>query len=102
MSDELTLAAEFPAATREQWLELVDKVLKGAPFDRKLVTTTADGIALQPLYTADMVATAHDEAGFPGAATWLSRVSSSSLVSGPKSQSSGSGTPWYSPLTTNW
>ncbi len=66
MPDDLTLAAEFPTATREQWLGLVDKVLKGAPFDKKLVTTTADGIALQPLYTADMVSAAGDEAGFPG------------------------------------
>ena len=29
--------AEFPAATREQWLQLVDGVLKGAPFDKRLV-----------------------------------------------------------------
>jgi hypothetical protein len=30
--DDLPLAAEFPAASREQWLALVDKALKGAPF----------------------------------------------------------------------
>ncbi len=50
-TSELTLAAEFPDGTREQWLALVDKVLKGADFDRKLVSTTYDGIAIQPLYT---------------------------------------------------
>lgn len=48
---ELVLGAEFPAATREQWLALVDGVLKGAPFDKKLVTRTYDGISIQPLYT---------------------------------------------------
>ncbi len=49
---DLALAADFPAATAEQWRALVDKVLKGADFDRKLVSTTYDGIAIQPLYTA--------------------------------------------------
>ena len=51
-SPDLALAADFPAATYEQWRALVDKVLKGADFDRKLVSTTYDGIAIQPLYTA--------------------------------------------------
>lgn len=48
---DLALAAEFPPADREQWLALVDKVLKGADFDRKLVSTTYDGIRIEPLYT---------------------------------------------------
>ncbi len=43
-------AAEFPAATREQWLALVDKALKGAPFDKKLVSRTYDGLRIEPLY----------------------------------------------------
>ena len=56
---ELALPAEFrpnefPAASREQWRELVDAVLSktGADFD-SLITQTYDGFALQPLYTAD-------------------------------------------------
>src|SRR4051812_20465284 len=44
------LATEFPAATREQWLMLVESVLKRATFEDKLVTRTADGLAIQPLY----------------------------------------------------
>lgn len=48
-NDNLTLGAEFPAATREQWLKLVDGVLKGAPFDR-LRGKTPDGIVIEPLY----------------------------------------------------
>lgn len=43
-------AAEFPAATREQWLALVDKALKGAPFEKKLVGRTYDGLRIEPLY----------------------------------------------------
>jgi len=33
---DLPLAAEFPPATREQWLKLVNGVLKGASFDKSL------------------------------------------------------------------
>jgi methylmalonyl-CoA mutase len=50
MSDDLTFASDFPAATREQWLKLVENVLKGAPFEKRLVTSTYDGLAIQPLY----------------------------------------------------
>ena len=49
-AEELAFATEFPAATREQWLKLVDGVLKGAPFDKRLVAKTYDGLSIQPLY----------------------------------------------------
>ncbi|MEU0884043.1 methylmalonyl-CoA mutase family protein [Lentzea sp. NPDC005914] len=56
---ELALPAEFrpnefPSASREQWRELVDAVLRktGASYD-SLVTKTYDGFELQPLYTVD-------------------------------------------------
>ena len=47
------LAAEFPPASREQWRKLVEGVLKGAPFDRKLVAKTYDGLKIEPLYAHD-------------------------------------------------
>src|SRR5262249_23003711 len=47
--DDLPLAAEFPAATRAQWLALVERVLKGAPFDT-LTSHSADGLAIDPLH----------------------------------------------------
>jgi methylmalonyl-CoA mutase len=49
-SDDLPLAAEFPPASEEQWLRLVDGVLKGAPFERKLVAATYDRLRISPLY----------------------------------------------------
>src|SRR5256885_5934762 len=49
-AEELAFASEFPAATREQWLKLVDGVLKGAPFEKRLVSKTYDGLTIQPLY----------------------------------------------------
>jgi methylmalonyl-CoA mutase len=48
--DDLPLAADFPQATREQWLKRVEGVLKGADFSKKLVGRTQDGIAIEPLY----------------------------------------------------
>src|SRR5688572_30318341 len=54
------LAAGFEPPSREAWLKLVEKVLKGADFEKRLVARTADGLALQPLYTrTDAVAGAH-------------------------------------------
>src|SRR5436190_1973712 len=49
-AEELAFAAEFPAATREQWRRLVADVLKGAPFDKRLVAKTYDGLTIEPLY----------------------------------------------------
>ncbi len=47
------LAADFEAATRDQWLALVDKAIKGADFEKKLVTRTADGIRVEPIYVRE-------------------------------------------------
>ena len=49
MTDDLSLAAEFPPATREDWLRLVRSALKDQPFER-LTAKTTDGIAIKPLY----------------------------------------------------
>ena len=45
------LAEGFPAADFEQWRALVDKALKGADFEKRLVSRTADGLKINPLYT---------------------------------------------------
>jgi methylmalonyl-CoA mutase len=68
MPDDLPLAAEFPAATSEQWRKLVEGVLKGAPFDSRLVAKTYDGLAIQPLYGRK--AQARPLGGRPPAAPW--------------------------------
>src|SRR5262245_18950507 len=49
MADHLTLAAEFPVATREDWLKLVRAVLKSQPYE-KLVGRSYDGLAIDPLH----------------------------------------------------
>ncbi len=47
---ELPFVTDMPLASRETWLKLVDGVLKGGDFEKKLVSTTADGIRIAPLY----------------------------------------------------
>ncbi len=48
MADDLALAAEFPAATREDWLGLVRAALKERPFEA-LTARTYDGLPIEPL-----------------------------------------------------
>jgi methylmalonyl-CoA mutase len=70
--DDLPLAAEFPAATREAWRRLVEGVLKGATFDARLVAKTYDGLAIEPLYGRK--ADARPIAGrAPGTAWWIAQ-----------------------------
>ncbi|RYE34025.1 MAG: methylmalonyl-CoA mutase [Hyphomicrobiales bacterium] len=42
----------FAAPPHDAWRAAVDKVLKGADFEKKLVGRTADGIRIEPLYPA--------------------------------------------------
>jgi methylmalonyl-CoA mutase len=50
MTDDFPLAAEFPPATQAEWRKLVDAALKGAAFERRLVSHTYDGLPIEPLY----------------------------------------------------
>ena len=49
MTDDLSVAADFPPASREDWLKLVRTALKDRPFER-LIGKTYDGIPIEPLY----------------------------------------------------
>jgi methylmalonyl-CoA mutase len=74
-NDGLSLAAEFPSASHEQWQSLVEGVLRksgkdvsGAAAEAALSTPLEDGLTTRPLYTA------HDESpdpGFPGFAPFV-------------------------------
>jgi len=71
MPEELSLAAEFPAADRDQWLSLVEGVLRksgvrdavGARAQDVLTTDLEDGLRVRPLYTAEDAAA---DPGYPG------------------------------------
>ena len=47
------LASAFDGTDRESWRTLVEKALKGADFEKRMVATTADGIRIQPIYARD-------------------------------------------------
>src|SRR3712207_1675134 len=47
---EPTFASDFPPATREAWLALVEKTLKGKPVE-SLNARTYDGLTIEPLKT---------------------------------------------------
>src|SRR6195256_1773825 len=50
MKDVIPLAAEFPPTNEAEWRKLVDVALKGAAFDKRLVSRTYDGLRVEPLY----------------------------------------------------
>jgi methylmalonyl-CoA mutase len=50
MSEPLALAAEFPVTDAAEWRKLVDAALKGASFEKRLVSRTYDGLKIEPLY----------------------------------------------------
>ncbi len=57
---------EFPAATYEEWRHAAEESLKGAPFDKKLVTSTPEGIKLQPIYRKEDLAALGLPEAWPG------------------------------------
>jgi methylmalonyl-CoA mutase len=77
---ELTLAAEFPGSTEQQWVALVDGVLRrarrlaedapaGAGVEQ-LVRPTHDGIGVRPLYTAETPGAVPAGSRPPGPGGW--------------------------------
>ncbi|MFJ3927510.1 methylmalonyl-CoA mutase small subunit [Streptomyces sp. NPDC090022] len=74
--DGLSLAAEFPDATHEQWQRLVEGVLRksgkeasGEAAEEALSTTLEDGLSTRPLYTAAITGDAGT--GLPGFAPFV-------------------------------
>jgi methylmalonyl-CoA mutase len=53
LEKELELGGDFSAPSYEEWKKTAEASLKGAPFEKKLVTRTLEGIDLQPIYTRE-------------------------------------------------
>ncbi len=81
----LPLGSEFSVQTQDAWLKLVEKTLKGAEFEKALVTSTYDGIPIQPLYTREDFAAADEAEEIPG----LAPFTRGSVTAGPKTL------PWH-------
>lgn len=71
MADAKVELGSFPPVSKAEWRQVVEQDLKGAPFEKRLVTRTHEGIHIQPLYTAEDSETRGDQAGFPGFAPFV-------------------------------
>jgi methylmalonyl-CoA mutase len=61
------LLQDFPPATYADWRTAAEKLLKGAPFEKKLLTPLPEEITLQPIYNASDLpsdSSRHDLPGF--------------------------------------
>ena len=61
------LLTEFPEHTYEQWHAAAELLLKGAPFEKRLVSHTYEDITIQPIYRREDIADLSHIQHFPGA-----------------------------------
>lgn len=62
------LLGEFERPSYEDWKSAAEALLKGAPFEKKLLTRTVEGITLQPIYRRESVEGLSHPGILPGAA----------------------------------
>jgi methylmalonyl-CoA mutase len=74
------LLGEFPNVGFEDWRALVQSELKDAPFDKKMFTTTPEGIQLQPIYRRQDVAGLAHLNSYPGFAPFVRGARASGYV----------------------
>ena len=62
---------EFPPTPYEEWRRAVDKAIKGASFEKRLITKTYEEIDLQPMYRQEDIASLPHLDSLPGFAPYL-------------------------------
>ncbi len=62
---------EFPAPSNEEWKAEVVRLLRGAPYEKKMLTKTHEGITLQPIYRKEDVDGIPHLDGMPGFAPFV-------------------------------
>jgi methylmalonyl-CoA mutase len=77
------LLAEFPRVCYADWRKLVEAELKGAPFDKKMFTSTYEGITLKPIYVREDAAHVPHLNFLPGFAPFVRGTSASGYVKEP-------------------
>ncbi len=60
------LSDQFPAHSYEEWKAAAEKLLKGAPFEKRLLTKLHEGITLQPIYMRSDAEDLPHMGSFPG------------------------------------
>ena len=66
LPDTFTIDDDFPPVEYDQWRAIAEASLSGAPFEKKLVTHTYEGIDVQPVYALRDRPDEPDSEGFPG------------------------------------
>ena len=75
--------AGVSAVTYEDWRKVVEAELKGAPFDKRMFTSTYEGITLQPIYRREDTAPLPHVDSFPGFAPFVRGATASGMVKKP-------------------
>src|SRR6478752_1359551 len=70
----------FPPVSYDAWRKLVAAELTGAPFDKKMLTPTYEGITLKPIYRRDDVRDLPHVNSFPGFAPFVRGANASGYV----------------------
>ncbi|NDJ60180.1 MAG: methylmalonyl-CoA mutase [Chloroflexi bacterium] len=65
------LFADFPAVDEATWRQAAETTLKGAPFEKKLITRTYEGIDLQPIYSQAAAASLSPPHTLPGSRPYV-------------------------------
>lgn len=68
--DTSPLSSQFEPVDLDRWRERVERDLKGASFEKRLMSRTYEGIGIHPIYTPDDWNAAGDPSGFPGCAPY--------------------------------
>ena len=68
---KLNLKESFDSPDMSEWMKLTEKVLGGAPFEKKMVSKTLEGIAQQPVYDRTALDDAPMSDTTPGAFPFL-------------------------------
>ncbi len=63
---EWRLFDSFPPADQAAWRQAAEQTLKGAPFEKRLLTKTYEGLTLQPIYSAANTAALPHLGALPG------------------------------------
>ncbi len=66
MSKQEKLFEEFPPITTEKWESVIEKDLKGADYDKKLVWKAAEGFNVKPYYRSEDLESATWTDALPG------------------------------------
>ena len=62
---------EFPPVSYADWRKAAEKALKGAPFEKRLITKTYENIDLQPIYRQENLEGLPHLGGLPGFAPYV-------------------------------